>query len=142
MDELGYSEADIQAHTTPKSFERGLQYYQSGAVRRIVRRGDRVLTRVDGTDYRPYRIQVILGEHGIEEARCTCPYDWGGWCKHIVAVLLAMLERPERIVERATIESLVDELDPNQLRDLILHLTDRYPRLITKIEQWLALDKP
>ena len=114
-----------------------MQYYHAGAVRRIERRGDLVLARVEGNTYPPYRIRIVLGKDTIDEARCNCPYDWGGWCKHIVAVLIAMLERPGRVVERATVESLVDDLDKDQLRELVFHLTDRYPRLIKKIERWI-----
>ena len=141
MKKLDYTEADIHARSTPKSFERGLQYVHSGAVRRIERRGDKVLARVSGTDYRPYRVQVFLDNDFPVDARCNCPYDWGGWCKHVIAVLIAMLERPGRVAERATIESLVDDLDQDQLLDLIFHLTDRYPRLTAKIEEWVALNR-
>ncbi|MBD2305029.1 SWIM zinc finger family protein [Chroococcidiopsis sp. FACHB-1243] len=30
-----------------------------------------------------------MGKQGIVSADCTCPYDWGGLCKHQIAVLLA-----------------------------------------------------
>ena len=30
----------------------------------------------------------------IDTASCTCPYDWGDACKHIVATLLAVLDDP------------------------------------------------
>lgn len=137
MDEPGYTEADIHVHATPQSFERGLQYLHSGAVRRMVRRGDQVLARVEGGHYRPYKVRIRLKGAAIREARCDCPYEWGGWCKHIVAVLLAMLYQPERVKERAAIESLLDDLSPEQLRQLILDLSDRYPRLIARIERWV-----
>ena len=140
MKKPAYTEADIQARSTPKSYERGLQYCHSGAVRRIVRRGDQVLARVSGTDYRPYRVQVFLENDFLVDARCNCPYDWGGWCKHIIAVLIAMLEKPGRVHERVTIESLIDELDEDQFRAMILDLTERYPRLTAKIEAWVKLN--
>ena len=45
-----------------------------------------------GSDFVPYEIIVTLLDDGrIGERACTCPYDWGGYCKHIVAVLLTAL---------------------------------------------------
>ena len=137
MGQLEYTEIDIRAHTTSKSFERGLQYYHDGAVRRVVRRGDAVMGSVEGSGYRPYRVYVTLSDGHIEAARCTCPYDWGGWCKHIVAVLLAMLAKPERVVERRTVEALLEPLGEEDLRDLVMSLAERYPRLVAKIERWV-----
>jgi len=31
---------------------------------------------------------------------CTCHYDWGGYCKHIVAVLLTFIRDRAEIADR------------------------------------------
>lgn len=43
------------------------------------------------------QIQIELDKDGIGYTSCTCPYDWGGICKHIVAALLACIQRPQQI---------------------------------------------
>lgn len=40
----------------------------------------------DGSGPEPYIIEVLFGEKGIKTS-CSCPYDWGGLCKHEVAAL-------------------------------------------------------
>jgi len=59
-------------------------------------------------------------DKGDIEASCTCPYDWGGYCKHIVATLLALSgnykkikkdkEEKERRIETVLNNLSVDEL--------------------------------
>lgn len=39
-----------------------------------------------------YEVRLELDEPDFD-AVCTCPYDWGGYCKHIVATLLKLSER-------------------------------------------------
>ena len=47
---------------------------------------------------------------GGVDANCSCPYDWGGYCKHIVAVLLAYLHEPEKVTERPSVDELLADL--------------------------------
>jgi uncharacterized Zn finger protein len=63
-----------------------------------VRRGDRLTAHVEGSDFAPYEVTIELHDGGIPGTRCSCPYDWGGACKHVVAVLLRhrLVEREQR----------------------------------------------
>lgn len=127
---------------TAKSFDRGVEYLEHRAVRRLEQRGNVVMARVEGTSYQPYRVRVVLDKDGeVDDAQCNCPYDWGGWCKHIVAVLLVMLHEPERVKERQSYEDLIDPLSEKELRALLRFLTERYPRLLTRIERWVEEGK-
>jgi uncharacterized Zn finger protein len=83
------TEVVIRSLATAQSFERGENYYHSGAVLGLSKRGNTLLAHVEGSSYEPYEVTVELSEHGVIEAYCTCPYDWGGYCKHVVAALLA-----------------------------------------------------
>src|SRR5579871_4407085 len=94
------TEAMIRENSTAESFQRGRQYVQQGAVEALVQRGDVLQAEVSGTEPEPYNVTVRFGQAGITEASCTCPYDWGGWCKHIVATLLAALQMPQEIEQR------------------------------------------
>jgi len=133
------SEAVIRQGATSESFRRGRNYYRQGAVISLVLRGNLLQAEVEGSQYEPYRVQIIFDEEGIVDASCSCPYHWGGWCKHIVAVLLACLYEPEVIEERPALDALLADLSPEQLRGLLLHLAERDPDLVHAIESQVAL---
>ena len=85
------SESTIRQYAAEESFQRGQAYYQQGAVIGLALRDTTIEADVEGSEPVPYRVRVAFDAGGITEAACTCPYDWGGWCKHIVAALLLSL---------------------------------------------------
>jgi uncharacterized Zn finger protein len=124
----------VRQLAAPESLERGRDYLARGAVTRLTRRGDQIQAEVEGSSYLPYSVTATLTATGVTDASCTCPYDWGGACKHIVAALLACIETPEQIDERPPLAALLDALDRDQLRGLVLALTGRRPELADLIE--------
>ncbi len=126
--------AAIRQLASPEVFARGEEYYRRGAVLALVRRGDVLQAEVEGSSYAPYQVHVTLGPGGIVAEDCSCPYDWGGACKHVVATLLAALHEPERVEERPPLATLLADLDRDQLRGLVLALADRQPALDAAIE--------
>lgn len=128
----------IQSMTTPQSFQRGEDYYAIGAVLELVRRGDTVYAEVEGSSYEPYQVEVTFDKTGVGGAFCTCPYDWGGWCKHIVAVLLAVADASDDVEVRPTVATLLEKLDAAQLRALVEALVEQHPGLIDVIEGQVA----
>jgi uncharacterized Zn finger protein len=135
------SEAAIRRQVTSESFSRGKSYYQGGAVVSLIQRGNVVQAEVEGSQYMPYRVRVTFDEGGITDAVCDCPYDWGGWCKHIVATLLSCLHQPDQVEERPTLDELLTGLGRQQLRDLLLHLAARDPHAADEIENQIALSQ-
>jgi uncharacterized Zn finger protein len=133
------SEVGIRQQATAESFRRGQNYYRQGCVVSLVQRGSVFQAEVEGSQYEPYRVRVSFDEGGISEAFCNCPYDWGGWCKHIVAVLLACLHEPEAIEIRPELEDLLADLDREKLRSLLVHLARRDPVVADEIEGQIAL---
>ena len=111
-----------------KSFERGRSYYESGMVESVVHRGNRLFAEVMGSECDPYYVNVTFQE-GDFSALCSCPYDWEGYCKHIVAVLLTWVHDRGLVVVRAPIEDLLLKLDADKLRALILHMIESEPQL-------------
>ena len=128
------TEATIRTLATAQSFSRGEEYLATRAVLDIERREETLLAEVEGSSYEPYRVTVRLDEGGIVEAYCTCPYDWGGYCKHIVAVLLAYVRRPERVTEHPSIDSLLAGLDREALAGLLVDLLAAHPHLADWLE--------
>ena len=132
----GLTAAVIRQHASSASLSRGRSYYSEGAVLRAVRRGQGLTAEVEGSHFEPYRVLVTLDAGGVAAAVCTCPYDWGGWCKHIVAVLLHAIERPDEIEERPCLEQVLSGLDPARLRALVLHLVGEQPDLADFIDTY------
>ena len=141
MPEPIYTESFIRLHTTPKSYERGVAYYDDGAVLSLERRGDDLVGQVEGSEYEPYQVRITFEAKTVESAYCDCPYDWGGWCKHIVAVLVAALHEPDTVKKRPTLGTLLDDLDREQLQALMRYLAGRRPDLTADVESWLALTR-
>lgn len=82
------TESVLTALATQKSFDRGQDYYHDEQVQSIVRKNNGYQARVWGS----HRYQVeITYEDGQFHFDCDCPYDYGGICKHCVAVGLKII---------------------------------------------------
>jgi uncharacterized Zn finger protein len=134
-----FSETLIQRHSSPESFRRGQEYYRQGSVISLIQRGKELGAEVAGSQFAPYNVRVVFDEAGIIEASCSCPYEWGGLCKHIVAALLACVNEPESVRELPALEEMLSGLEKEELKDLLLKLAERDPSLTGIIEGELAL---
>ncbi|QHT68225.1 hypothetical protein GXP67_17035 [Rhodocytophaga rosea] len=83
-----FSKNDLKSLATTSSYQRGLEYYQSDAVRKISRKGNTFEGTVEGS-YR-YRVKLTIKNSDLD-FDCNCPYDMEGICKHCVAFGLAIL---------------------------------------------------
>ena len=105
-------EEDFAAFFPEEVARRGLAYAREGRVRRVFRVGERLLGEVQGSEPRPYRVEVGPGLVGS----CTCPYPFFP-CKHAAALLYAYLEgRPEDLWPR------LEALSPEEAKGLLLRL--------------------
>ncbi len=138
MSASSISESIIRQHASAESFRRGQDYYSQGVVLAVVRRGKIIEAQVEGSAPRPYTVRCSFDEHGEPHATCTCPYDWGGWCKHIVAACLTILHDEVLIEERPTLETVLSGLDRDQLQALLLKLAERDSSLPDVIEGLLV----
>ncbi|HLY03412.1 MAG TPA: SWIM zinc finger family protein, partial [Candidatus Cybelea sp.] len=77
-------EAYIRRYASSRSFERGRDYLRSGAVSLLANDARQIKGEVQGSGSEPYGVDAVYDESGDLLARCDCPYDRGGWCKHIV----------------------------------------------------------
>ena len=129
-----FDPAALSDYATDRSIRRGEDYFRSGAVETLVLRGDELEADVQGTAPQPYRVWIEFDAEGVADATCTCPYDYGGWCKHIVATLLAYAKRPGEVDIRSPLAERLAALDRTQLEALLLELADRIPRMSDLIE--------
>lgn len=133
------SETTIQHHATDNSFSQGEDYYHRGAVTALVQRGNTIHAEVEGSEVAPYCVSLQFDSGGITSVRCTCPYDYEGWCKHIVATALTWVRQPDRIELRPTLPQLLDRLDHVQTQRLVQALVEEQPELIDAVERQVML---
>ncbi len=136
---LSLSEEDIRQRATPQSWARGLKYFRQGHVVRALWRGDVFTAWVQGSEYEPYRVTVTFTPEGaVASAHCTCPYDWGGDCKHIVAALLYLVHHGEEIERRPPLQDLLEGLSREQLVQILLELARNFPDEVTELVEEAA----
>ncbi|MCY4020394.1 MAG: hypothetical protein OXG39_13380 [Chloroflexi bacterium] len=133
-DNIPLTERQIQARASGKSFDRGETLYTYGAISRTVRRGDEINARCRGSYPQPYRVwaRILAGE--IAATSCDCEYDWGGDCKHIVALLLTYLHHPERFEEAETLRDALMSRQKEDLVDIIEEMILLHPELEDIVE--------
>jgi hypothetical protein len=125
------TEADIRARCSDQSFTRGQAYYARGAINRAIRHDDSLEAQVAGTQ--TYTVKV-WATHEALQASCTCPYDWGGDCKHIVATLLAWVKDPERFQPPVDLKAVLNRRSKADLVALLSDILTIYPHLIEDFE--------
>lgn len=123
------TEKMVRSLVDAKVFDRGEGYFESGAITDPTRMGDLLFAYCAGSAYRPYRVQVRFDKKGIVEAACTCPYDWGGLCKHQVALLLTYIRLPESIKIRNPVAELLVDWNKEELIGVIADMVDRHLEL-------------
>lgn len=83
------TKSDLQSILKPKSLRRARGYIHS--VQNPVRSGQTLAAQVRGSHL--YQVEIEAGPGGVS-AICSCSYNWGGYCKHIGAVLLKWIQSP------------------------------------------------
>ncbi|MCB0397894.1 MAG: SWIM zinc finger family protein [Flavobacteriales bacterium] len=122
--------------------KRGLSYFKKGQVQEVEETSSgQYEAVVQGTE--EYRVRLQIKDHAVTHHLCSCPYDQGPVCKHIVAVIFylqqetlglqpdASKEKPQRKKrpatetrkKRKTVAGKVDELLGNishdELKDFV-----------------------
>ncbi len=128
------TEAQVRAMASEKSFERGAGYYQDGAIVEPVSQGMELRAECAGSEYEPYQISVTLNAEGIEHTSCTCPYDWGGICKHLVALLLTYVRRPQAFRTLQPLDKMLAGKSSDELVVIIQDLLRHRPELMPVVE--------
>jgi len=126
------------AGASAQSASKGEDYAQAGAVYGAVRQGDMLKALVAGSADEPYEVTVALSDTGVRYSKCSCPYDWGGDCNHIVAVRLTWVDHPDAFVEQQPLDDLLMKLDAPRLRQLFARAADE----VAGLERWLRAAMP
>lgn len=127
-----FDQSQLRDLCTQQSFQRGLRYFEEGRVKIKEASCSRIAAVVLGND--SYRVEIDLDRLS---ARCSCPYDLEGYCKHIVATFLAVKREPkevERMVsqvsaELESVQALLVRTDPDAVSDFLLQELESNPCL-------------
>lgn len=90
------TETKVKKMAGDKVFSRGFDYFVRGYVREIIKTEKDVKAKVLGRKGTLYSV-YIRGKGKRLESNCTCPF--GGFCKHIVAVLLSLMKKSGDITQ-------------------------------------------
>ena len=109
--------------------DRGLVYYENGHVTDLIEEENNCFAAtVEGSEENA--VEVSLDENGeILDCYCDCPYDWGEYCKHEVAVFYALRnlkgskkKRKKAKGKKQSLGDIINGLDKEELIKIILEL--------------------
>ena len=130
------TEDQIQDRCTKKVFSRGEGYFYDEAIENPMFHGWTLSANCQGSEDTPYHVSVELPPTGIADAACSCPYDWGGDCKHIVALLLTYVYEPDEIHSIEPVLTAIAEKPRATLLSIISELLEREPALVPIVKTY------
>ena len=99
----------IEALTDARSWQRGVDYFERGAVATLTIKGGKARAVVEGHD--DYRVRLSCDGDAFVGS-CDCPVGQDGrFCKHCVAAALAWLEREDGRPEEHLVGEAEDTID-------------------------------
>ncbi len=103
--------------------QRGWRYFNDGLVHNL-RQFDATWTAtVYGSA--EYAVEITIDANTIISTLCDCPYDWGSYCKHTVAVLYAIRgdlqsDSPKAKRPSGEVRELVEGLSHTELVEIVM----------------------
>jgi uncharacterized Zn finger protein len=144
------TEEDVRKFAGETNFKQGRKYFEKEPILGTRRAGMILRARCKGSNSQKYCVEVILNDTGIEATACSC--GTVGCCKHVVALLLTWLTRPEAFWEPLDIDGILQRSDNAGLISLIKRMVDRHLDLeylllmvdqsSTPVEHFLSVDPP
>ena len=128
----------IARQTDAGSFSRGKTYFRGKRIFNAVRRGDLLRARCRGSSGGPYLVEATLAPADKPKSRnpikyqCNCPR--GGFCKHVVALLLTWIDKPDSFDVRPPIADVLAGKSREELVILIESMLAADPNLEPLIE--------
>jgi uncharacterized Zn finger protein len=136
----------IAAQTDAGSFSRGRAYFRGKRIFEAFRRENTLRARCHGSSGGPYRVEATLATSDLPKARnpvscfCTCPR--GGFCKHIVALLLTWVDDPVSFEVRPPIADILAGKSREELIALIEQMVRDHPNLEKLIDRPVLIANP
>ena len=78
----------IKEYAVPSVIKKGKVIFNQNGIRNFTKLNDNEFSAlVEGSGRETYKLNFSIDHHDHLTSTCTCPYDWGGICKHLVAAL-------------------------------------------------------
>ena len=120
------TEATIRQRVGERSFKLAQDYVQNEAIfdaRRVSDAGqDHFTAGCQGSSGGPYALSAMLKNGAIVEAECSCPVGDGGACKHVAALLLTWLARPDDFIVLEDVTNAITQRSKEELAALLVQL--------------------
>ncbi len=137
---------DFETHIERKILDRGFDYYEQDQVIRVEQfeKGE-FSAKVRGSEQYGVYLQLGPGQRVIDH-RCSCPYDWGAYCKHEVAVMYWLRESKaygDEPNSDGAIEQIKQKLESTpvkELRRLMLEFAVSNPEFRNELRWHLGLE--
>lgn len=101
---------------------RGYNYYDNKRIRKVFSTKPCFYTAiVDGSETYTVEVELSSDNNTILYTSCDCPYDYGAYCKHEVAVFCYLKEHLENQTPENSDEllSILSTMDKKELRDAL-----------------------
>lgn len=150
---MKYSKSEIKEHVGGTYYQRGVDYYARGMVRSVVAKGRspgtlHIGSKVRGSGNKVYEQRISINKTGNTVSifsECSCPLRED--CKHVVAALLAWLDKTRQSetgqnpVELShDLKRLIDDLAEAADKDAPDHDPESYPPEVrNRLIYWLDI---
>lgn len=127
----------------PHILERGLDYYEEGAIVSLEETASGYKAVVSGTE--EYSVEIEVDDNSVYDMFCDCPYaEDGHYCKHMAAVLYAIEggmheTMPKKDVfekindSRQELQDVISNISEEELRSLVMSLAENDTALRNRI---------
>lgn len=113
--------------SNPDIYKRGKEYFNQGRVIKTWKDGNKDLALVQGTDI--YEVTIYFDEDEELISNCSCPYEDGDVCKHIIAVILSLSNikpvKKQEIEAKENIPSLISKLNLEDATEFINRIASK-----------------
>jgi len=137
------SNEDLREMATEQSFQRGVDYYEMNLVNNPIIDENTIKAEVSGSSYPYYEVEINIDNPSINY--CSCPYDWGGICKHIVALGLYWCNyketfkevKKEKVKLKNELKQIFTTLNREDLIDILNELIYENQHIKSKILDYI-----
>ncbi len=136
---------NFEKHIEPKILDRGFSYYEYDYVQEVEQVGRKEFSAaVLGSE--EYSVYIQLSEAlEVISHDCDCPYEWGAYCKHEVAVLYylkdsKLYEEPVKEGKIGKIRNKLKELKKEEIVEILIELAKKNRNLRDEIMEELGLN--
>jgi uncharacterized Zn finger protein len=123
---------DFESQISDLILDRGYEYYIEDKIDEVDIKNDVVCATIVGSELYNVTIHLDKTHQFVTDTACTCPYDQGPYCKHVVAVLYH-LESNLDFDHNDDLKSKLKSKSKDELVDILMDLTNEYPNLYYRL---------